>query len=326
MALLNVRNLSVAIQSGKELLPIIYDISFQLKASSTLGIVGESGCGKSITALSIMGLTEGTPIFVTGGSIRFDGEELVGMQARNRRKLMGNRMAMIFQEPMTSLNPVYRVKDQIVESILQHQSLSRAEAHEKAVELLADVRIPNPSIRQYDYPHQMSGGLRQRVMIAMAISCAPDLLIADEATTALDVTVQSQILDLLLELQEKNGMALMMISHDLAVVANTCDHVAIMYCGRIIETSRAESLFCQPQHPYTVGLIQSIPDPDRNILKLNPIDGAVPPPGQMPEGCSFHPRCNRKSDLCLKAFSSSQLLRSVLCHHPYETSNSANHA
>lgn len=326
MTLLKVRNLSVAIQSGKELLPIIYDISFQLEASSTLGIVGESGCGKSITALSIMGLTEGTPIRVTGGSIRFDGEELVGMQARNRRKLMGNRMAMIFQEPMTSLNPVYRVKDQIVESILQHQSLSRVEANEKAVELLADVRIPNPSIRQYDYPHQMSGGLRQRVMIAMAISCAPDLLIADEATTALDVTVQAQILDLLLELQKKNGMALMMISHDLGVVANTCDHVAIMYCGRIIETSRAENLFCQPRHPYTVGLIQSIPDPDRNILKLNPIDGAVPPPGQMPEGCSFHPRCNRKSDLCLKAFSSSQLLRSVLCHHPYETSSSATHA
>ena len=323
MTLLDVNNLSVAIQSGKELLPIIYDISFQLDASSTLGIVGKSGCGKSITAISLMGLTEETPIRVTGGSIRFAGEELVGMQTRNRRKFMGNRMAMVFQEPMTSLNPVYRVKDQIVESIVEHQSLSRVEAREKAVELLADVRIPNPRIRQHDYPHQMSGGLRQRVMIAMAISCAPDLLIADEATTALDVTVQAQILDLLLELQEKNGMALMMISHDLSVVANAYNDVAVMYCGRIIEASRVKSLFRQPRHPYTVGLMQSIPDPDQSISKLNPINGTVPLPGQLPEGCSFHPRCNRKSDRCLKPFTDRQFLRSVLCHHPYGTSENA---
>lgn len=270
-----------------------------------------------------MGLTEGTPIRVTGSSIRFDGGELVGMPNNNRRKLMGNRMAMIFQEPVTSLNSVYRVKDQIVESIVEHQSLSRVEAREKAVELLADVHIPNPRIRQHDYPHQMSGGLRQRVMIAIAISCAPDLLIADEATTALDVTVQTQILDLLLELQEKNGMALMMISHDLSVIANTCDDVAVMYCGRIIETSRAKSLFRQPRHPYTLGLMRSIPDPDRNISKFNPIYGTVPLPSQLPEGCSFHPRCNRKSDRCLSPFTNSQFLRPVLCHHPYGTSENA---
>lgn len=298
MALLEVKDLAIAVAVNGILVPVVHGISFNLEAEATLGIVGESGCGKSLTALAIMGLLEGSQVRVTSGSILFDGQDMLTLPADRRRAIMGADMAMIFQEPMTSLNPVYRVGDQITESILQHRKVSRADARERAVDLLRLVRIPDPEARIDSFPHQLSGGMRQRVMIAMALACDPKLLIADEPTTALDVTVQARILDLMKDLQAETGMAIMLISHDLGVIAETCDEVAVMYWGKIIETAPADELFATMAHPYTRGLLASIPVSDREVERLDAIPSRVPLLGEKLTGCAFHPRCARARPLC----------------------------
>ena len=321
MALLEVRDLELAVAAGSRLLPVVRGISFAVEENETLGIVGESGCGKSLTALAIMGLLEDTPIRITGGSIRFEGRELLTMAPAERRTLMGNRMAIIFQEPMTSLNPVYRVGDQIVEVLRQHRDLSASEARERAVRLLELVQVPEPDQRVDSYPHQLSGGQRQRVMIAMAIACDPRLLIADEPTTALDVTVQKEILELLRDLQKRMGSAIVLISHDLGVIAETCDRVAVMYRGTIVEEAAARELFSNVAHPYTRGLLASIPPADRDVEWLEAIPGRVPAIDHEVPGCAFHPRCPFTRDLCrardpeTRLFASGHLLR---CHFPQD--------
>ncbi|MBM3555720.1 MAG: ABC transporter ATP-binding protein [Alphaproteobacteria bacterium] len=276
-------------------------VSFELSAGGTLGIVGESGCGKSVTALSIMGLVPDPPGRITGGEILFDGIDLARLPARDMRDIRGDRLAMIFQEPMTSLNPSYTVGDQIAESLVRHRGLSRAEAHGAAVELLGRARVPAPKERADDYPHRLSGGMRQRAMIAMALACGPRLLIADEPTTALDVTVQAQILDLLRELRAETGMAMMLITHDLGVVADSADEVAVMYAGRIVERAKVAALFDHPQHPYTIGLLGSIPRVEVDKPRLDAIGGTVPMARAWPRGCRFRPRCPFAIEACVEA-------------------------
>ncbi len=266
-------------------------ISFSVPAGRTLAIVGESGCGKSVTALSIMGLVPDPPGRITAGSIRFEGRELVGLPERDMQDLRGNGMAMIFQEPMSSLNPAFTIGDQIVEGLMRHRPLSRAQASERALEMLRKVRIPAPEQRFHEHPHKLSGGMRQRAMIAMALACEPRLLIADEPTTALDVTIQAQILDLMRTLQQETGTAIILITHDLGVVAEVADEVVVMYAGRVVERSPVALLFEAPQHPYTVGLLGSIPRLDADQQRLAAIDGQVPNPFRMPGGCSFAQRC-----------------------------------
>lgn len=299
MALLEVKDLEIAVSAGGKLLPVVQGVSFEVDENETLGIVGESGCGKSLTSLAIMGLLGGTTVRITGGDIRFDGMNLLTLSAKERRGIMGKRMAMIFQEPMTSLNPVYRIGDQIVESLRQHQNLSRSAARDRAVELLTLVRIPNPSERIDSFPHQMSGGQRQRVMIAMALSCDPKLLIADEPTTALDVTVQKEVLDLMADLQKRMGTAIVLISHDLGVIAETCDKVAVMYRGKVVEAAPTKDIFAELAHPYTRGLLNSIPVVDRDVEWLEAIPGRVPTLDETLSGCAFHPRCALATDLCI---------------------------
>ncbi|WP_375590306.1 ABC transporter ATP-binding protein [Hoeflea alexandrii] len=298
MALLEVKDLAIAVAVSGQLVPVVQGVSFEVEAGKTLGIVGESGCGKSLTSLAIMGLLEGSQVRITSGSILFDGQDMLALPAERRRAIMGADMAMIFQEPMTSLNPVYRVGDQITESILQHRRISKAAARERAIELLRLVRIPDPEGRIDSFPHQLSGGMRQRVMIAMALACDPKLLIADEPTTALDVTVQARILDLMKELQAETGMAIMLISHDLGVIAETCDNVAVMYWGKVIETAAADELFANMVHPYTRGLLASIPATDREVERLEAIPSRVPTLGEKLSGCAFHPRCSRVRPIC----------------------------
>jgi len=300
-ALLRVENLNIAILENKQLQPVVRGISFDLHTGETLGIVGESGSGKSLTALAIMGLLTGTPIRITGGHIWFKGEDLLQQSKAQRRALMGNAMAMIFQEPMTSLNPVYRIGDQIIETIKQHQNINANGARKRALELLDMVKIPDATHRIDHYPHQLSGGQRQRVMIAMALACDPDLLIADEPTTALDVTVQKEILELMAELQRTTGTAIILISHDLGVITQTCDSVAVMYCGKIVESSSTKNLFDRLGHPYTRGLINSIPPLDNDIEWLNAIPGQVPALNALPTGCPFQPRCYHAQDQCNQA-------------------------
>lgn len=321
MTLLEVDRLSLAIAVGGMLKPVVDEISFTLQAGHTLGIVGESGCGKSLTSLAIMGLLDGSPIRVTGGAIRFEGQDLLKLGPRARRVLMGSRMAMIFQEPMTSLNPVYPIGRQITEMLHQHQSLSAQAARERTMELLQLVRIPDPESRLTSYPHQLSGGQRQRVMIAMALACNPDLLIADEPTTALDVTVQAQILDLLNDLQQQNRMAVILISHDLGVIAENCQHVAVMYRGRIVEAADTVDLFEHPRHPYTRGLMASIPDPDHDHERLQAIPGRVPTIDETISGCAFHPRCPNAGDRCKSAMpdATGPANHPTRCHFPYES-------
>jgi len=291
MALLDVNDLEIAVATGGHLLPVVRGVSFSVEENETLGIVGESGCGKSLTSLAIMGLLEGSQVRLTGGSIRFDGRELTTLGPKERRAIMGDQMAMIFQEPMTSLNPVYRIGDQIVESLRQHRTMSRRQARDRAVELLELVRIPEPARRIDSFPHQMSGGQRQRVMIAMALSCDPKLLIADEPTTALDVTVQKEVLDLMANLQARTGTAIVLISHDLGVIAETCDKVAVMYRGKVAEAAATAELFSNMSHPYTRGLLNSIPVVDRDVEWLEAIPGRVPTIDEALPGCAFHPRC-----------------------------------
>ena len=296
--LLSVKNLSTEFPVKKGIVKAVEDVSFDVDAGEILAIVGESGSGKSVTSLSVMGLLA-EPGHVAGGAMEFEGKDLVTLSEREYRELRGNDMAMIFQEPMTSLNPVYRVGKQIVEAIRTHENVSKKEARERAIDMLRKVGIPSPEKRIDDYPHQMSGGMRQRVMIAMALSCNPKLLIADEPTTALDVTIQAQILDLLRRLRDDTGMAVLLITHDLGVVSETADRVVVMYCGQVVEEAEVRTLFDHPMHPYTLGLLKSIPRlEDDDSKRLYMIKGMVPNPLEMPPGCHFSDRCDSCMDIC----------------------------
>ncbi|MFA9557720.1 ABC transporter ATP-binding protein [Evansella sp. AB-rgal1] len=273
-------------------------VTFAVPEGKTLGIVGESGSGKSVTALSILKLID-KPGQIAGGSILFDDtEELTSLSESAMQKIRGNNISMIFQEPMTSLNPVHTIGRQIQESLDIHQNLNKKQTKEKVIELLQLVGIPSPEKRITQYPYELSGGMRQRVMIAMALACNPKLLIADEPTTALDVTIQAQILELIKMLQAEIGMSVVLITHDLGVVAETCDYVAVMYSGKIVEYSDVYTLFENPRHPYTVGLLNSLPRHDIDVEELTPIKGMVPSPEDMPEGCRFAPRCPFATDQC----------------------------
>ena len=279
-------------------------VSYAVRRGETLGVVGESGCGKSVTALSIMRLVASPPGRIVGGSVRFEGRDLLRLSEREMEDVRGNHISMIFQEPMTSLNPLYTVGRQIAEPIALHQGLSRRDAFDKAIEMLQRVSIPEAERRAHAYPHQMSGGMRQRVMIAMALSCNPKVLIADEPTTALDVTIQAQILDLIRELQEATGTAIVLITHDMGVVAENADRVAVMYAGKKVEEAPAEALFDAPGHPYTKGLLGSVPHLDdaaragETRRRLEEIKGLVPSLARLPKGCSFAPRCALATDEC----------------------------
>ncbi len=296
--LLEVKNLKTEFKLKKGVVNAVDDISFSLDKGKILAIVGESGSGKSVTSLSIMGLLQ-EPGRVAEGEILFKGKDLLKMSKAEKRSVRGNQISMIFQEPMTSLNPVYRIKDQIMESIMTHMKVSKKEALKRTIEMLEIVGIPSAEKRANDYPHQMSGGMRQRVMIAMALIGNPELLIADEPTTALDVTIQAQILDLLYHMREKFNMAVMLITHDLGVVSEAADHVIVMYCGKIVEEAEVRELFENPLHPYTLGLLRSIPKlEDESEEPLYMIKGMVPNPLNMPEGCPFSDRCDRCMEVC----------------------------
>lgn len=298
--LLEVKNLKTQFKLKKGIVNAVNNIDFSIDKGEILAIVGESGSGKSVTSLSIMGLVQ-DPGKVVDGEILFKGKDLRKRSDKEIQSIRGNEISMIFQEPMTSLNPVYKIKNQLMESIMTHMNLSTKEALERAIKMLDLVGIPSPEKRINDYPHQMSGGMRQRVMIAMALSCHPELLIADEPTTALDVTIQAQILELIQSLREKLNMAVLLITHDLGVVAETADRVIVMYCGRIVEEATAEELFRHPKHPYTVGLLESIPKIDEDRDRLYMIKGMVPNPLDMPKGCPFSDRCEKCMDKCRQA-------------------------
>jgi len=295
--LLAIENLRTVFRSSAGDLPAVDGVSVSVEAGRTLGIVGESGCGKSVLSLSIMRLVP-RPGRIVSGSIRFQGRDLLALPEAEMRSLRGGSIGMIFQEPMTSLNPVHTVGRQITEAIRAHRALSPAAARDLAIDSLRRVRIPAPEKRFDEYPHQLSGGMRQRVMIAMALSCEPKLLIADEPTTALDVTIQAQILDLLRTLQSETGMAIILITHDLGVVAEMADEVAVMYAGRVVETGPVGAVFGDAQHPYTLGLFGSVPRLDGDSRSLLAIEGTVPPPFALPPGCRFNPRCGFASDRC----------------------------
>jgi peptide/nickel transport system ATP-binding protein len=295
--LLEVRNLRTHFASERGEVRAVDGVDFTLERGRTLGIVGESGCGKSVTALSIMGLVPQPPGRIAG-EVLFDGEDLLKAPARRLRDLRGDKLSMIFQEPMTSLNPAFPVGEQIAEALLRHRQLSGKDAQEKAIEMLRRVRIPSPERRALDYPHQLSGGMRQRVMIAMALACNPQLLIADEPTTALDVTIQAQILELMQVLRAELGTAIILITHDLGVVAELADDVIVMYAGKVIERCSAGRLFAEPQHPYTVGLLGSIPRLHLQQERLSAIEGFVPDAAAFPQGCRFHPRCPFAIEKC----------------------------
>jgi peptide/nickel transport system ATP-binding protein len=275
-------------------------LDLTIRSGQTLGLVGESGCGKTVTALAIMGLLPKASAEVSG-RIHFDGAELLSLPERDMRGLRGDRLAMIFQEPMTSLNPSFSIGEQIAESLIHHRGLSRAEARARTIELLRLVKIPSPEQRVDDYPHRLSGGMRQRAMIALALACDPELLIADEPTTALDVTIQAQILALLRDLKASTGVAIILITHDLGVVAEICDHVAVMYAGEIVEYAPVDALFASPQHPYTIGLLGSIPRLDAKAEELVAIQGMVPSMAELRAGCRFAPRCPFVRERCTQS-------------------------
>jgi peptide/nickel transport system ATP-binding protein len=290
-ALLEVRDLQTRFQTDEGELSAVDGVSFSVEAGRTLAIVGESGCGKSVTSLSIMGLLPKPAGRIAGGSVRFEGRELTTLPERDLQDLRGNALAMIFQEPMSSLNPAFTIGEQIVETLLRHRPMSRAQASARALEMLRRVRIPAPEQRLHDYPHKLSGGMRQRAMIAIALACEPRLLIADEPTTALDVTIQAQILDLMRTLQRETGTAIVLITHDLGVVAEMADDVVVMYAGRVVEHAPVRAVFNEPQHPYTVGLLGSVPRLDEPQARLAAIEGQLPNPLQLPPGCRFAARC-----------------------------------
>jgi oligopeptide/dipeptide ABC transporter ATP-binding protein len=319
--ILSVESLETTFFTKGGALKAVDGVTYAVGAGETVGIVGESGCGKSVTSFSILGLLS-HPGKVTGGRILFKGNDLLQMSSDELRKLRGNKIAMIFQEPMTALNPVLTVGYQICEQILAHETVSPKEARQRATDLLAQVGIPSPEKRVNDYPHQLSGGMRQRAMIAMALSCNPELLIADEPTTALDVTIQAQILDLLQRLQEERNMALQFITHDLGVISELADRVIVMYAGTVMEEATSDVLFAHPMHPYTVGLLESIPRIDKTQTRLPTIPGVVPALFELPTGCRFQNRCPRALDICrqkaptLTAVSGNSTHK-IACFNPY---------
>jgi peptide/nickel transport system ATP-binding protein/oligopeptide transport system ATP-binding protein len=300
--LLEVKNLQTHFPTRAGLVKAVNDISFYIDEGELVGLVGESGCGKSITALSVMRLIA-SPGKIVGGEILFKGENLLQFSDDKMRELRGNDIAMIFQDPMTSLNPVYTVGEQIAEALRLHRNLNKKDAWSEAIEALKEVTIPDPSRRVNDYPHQLSGGMRQRVMIAMALACNPELLIADEPTTALDVTIQAQILELLDELRQTRKLAVLLITHDLGVVAEVADRVCVMYTGRIVEESGVDEIFQKPKHPYTEGLLKSVPKlrefGNEKLTRLSTIQGTVPSPTNLPTGCHFAPRCPYRFERCV---------------------------
>jgi oligopeptide/dipeptide ABC transporter ATP-binding protein len=295
--LLSVENLVTTFNTAEGKLSAVRGVSFSVEKGETLCIVGESGCGKSITSLSIMGLLPNNGE-ITSGAIYFEGTDLTKLSKEELRHIRGNKISMIFQEPMTALNPVFTIGYQIREPLMIHQKLSKREAHKRGIELLKQVGIPYPEKRMKQYPHELSGGMRQRVMIAMALACRPSLLIADEPTTALDVTIQAQILDLINELKEKLNMGVMMITHDMGVVAEMADRVMVMYAGEKVEEGDVISIFTNPRHPYTKGLLQSVPNVDDKEYQLEPIPGTLPNLNEQIEGCRFHPRCPFATEKC----------------------------
>jgi peptide/nickel transport system ATP-binding protein len=294
--LLRVDELTTVFDTARGALPAVDAVSFEIRAGETLGLVGESGSGKSVTALSIMRLVQ-PPGRIASGRVIFKGRDLLALGEREMQRVRGAEIALIFQEPMTALNPVFRIGDQIAETLVVHGRATKRDARAKAIDLLRSVRIPHPESRVADYPHQLSGGMRQRVMIAIALSCQPSLVIADEPTTALDVTIQAEILDLLREMKSALGLSLLLITHDLGVVAETADRVAVMYAGRIVETGPVRAIFRSPAHPYTRGLLASMPG-GRPGERLRAIEGSVPLIGELPPGCAFTPRCPNRFDRC----------------------------
>ncbi|MGG2081179.1 ABC transporter ATP-binding protein [Lysinibacillus pakistanensis] len=299
MTLLKVEDLTIKFKSRQGVVKAVDNLNFELAQGRSLGIVGESGSGKSVTSLTIMGLLQNANTEITG-SIDFNGLDLLKLSPREMRKIRGNSISMIFQEPMTSLNPLHTCGKQIMEPILIHQKdVSKQEAKKQAIELLRMVGIPSPEQRFHEYPHQMSGGMRQRIMIAIALACNTKLLIADEPTTALDVTIQAQILDLMNSLKKKRNMSIIMITHDLGVVKEMCEEVVVMYTGQIVEKSPTELVFADPLHPYTKGLLNAIPKISSKVERLEAIEGSVPDALNMPRGCSFHPRCKFATERCI---------------------------
>lgn len=296
--ILEIKNLHTYFYTDSGVIKSVDGVDIELREGTTLGIVGESGSGKSVTALSVMGLLMGTTGKVAEGEILFEGRDLTKLDDEERRKMRGERISMIFQEPMTSLNPVMKIGDQITECILMHNNISKQEAWDKAVEMLKLTGVPRVERMMKEYPFQLSGGQRQRVMIAMALVCKPKILIADEPTTALDVTIQAQILDLMENLKQKTGTSILFITHDLGVVAEVCDDVVVMYSGRVVEKGDVRSIFASPSHPYTKGLLASIPKLGECAEELESIPGNVPNPKYMPQGCKFAPRCSCAFDKC----------------------------
>ncbi|KER09421.1 MAG: peptide ABC transporter ATP-binding protein [[Candidatus Thermochlorobacteriaceae] bacterium GBChlB] len=296
--LLEIDHLQTYFKTDDGVAKAVDGVSYSIDKHETLGLVGESGCGKSVTALSVMRLLPTPPAVYAGGEIRFNGQNLLALSENDMRQIRGNRISMIFQEPMTSLNPVFTCGSQIAEAVELHQRLSKKEARAKAIEMLNLVGIPSPEQRFDDYPHQLSGGMRQRIMIAMALSCNPEFLIADEPTTALDVTVQAQILELIKGLQSELGMGVIMITHDLGVIAEVSDRVAVMYASKIVEYGSVEQIFDRPLHPYTTGLLNSIPRLGKRVERLNVIDGSVPAATAFPKGCNFSTRCPFADEHC----------------------------
>ncbi len=296
-ALLEVKNLRTSFFTGDGIVPAVDNVSFSMRKGEALALVGESGCGKSVTAMSIMRLVA-APGKIIGGTVRFKGRDLTALSEKDMRHVRGRDMAMVFQEPMTSLNPVFKIGNQVAEAIRIHQKISKKDAWKRAGEMLQTVAIPDPIKRLEDYPHQLSGGMRQRVMIAMALSCNPDLLIADEPTTALDVTIQAQIMELIASLQVRLGLSVLLITHDLGVVAEFCDRVVVMYTGRVVEESPVRELFANPAHPYTRGLLRSLPSVAKEGSRLPTIEGMVPAMTALPSGCKFNPRCPEVMPIC----------------------------
>jgi peptide/nickel transport system ATP-binding protein len=323
--LLELRDLVTEFRTDRGVVRAVDGVSFAIAPRSTLGVVGESGCGKSVTALSVMRLIASPPGRIANGTITYAGKNLLALSAEEMRAIRGNRIAMIFQEPMTSLNPVFTVGSQVAEAVRLHQKKSRKDAHAAAIEMFRLVGIPSPEDRVDAYPHELSGGMRQRVMIAMALACKPDLLIADEPTTALDVTIQAQILELLQNLQRELGMSILLITHDLGVVAETCDEVVVMYAGRIVEQAATDVLFAAPRHHYTAGLLRSVPSYGDGAAvadheRLVEIKGMVPSLHELPKGCKFVDRCPAAEELCraeeppLVQLGASR----VRCHYPLD--------
>ena len=297
--LLEIEDLSTFFHTEENIVKAVRNVNLTIHKGETLALVGESGCGKSVTALSVMRLIPTPPGRFESGRILFKGQDLLQASEAEIQNIRGNKISMIFQEPMTSLNPIFTIGDQIMETIRLHQDKTESQVRELALQVLRQVAIPSPEIRIDQYPHELSGGMKQRVMIAMAIVCRPALLIADEPTTALDVTIQAQILDLLDQLRKETQMAILLITHNLGIVAQYADRVAVMYSGKVVESAPVEELFFSPAHPYTCGLLNSVPK-DSPSTKLETIPGSVPHPAYLPEGCAFHPRCAEKLDKCLK--------------------------